>query len=89
MVPHSSILAWRIHGQRSLLGYVHGVANSWTQLTLSFTFSDKGVSALIELGAQSFQVETSKMGPKAVLLGGLWRLCYKHMVDKSLANHGN
>ena len=28
-----SILAWRIHGQRSLVGYiVHRVAESWTRL---------------------------------------------------------
>ena len=27
MVPHSSILAWRIHGQRSLVGC--GVDKSW------------------------------------------------------------
>ena len=37
------------HGQRSLVSYIHGVAKSWTQLTLSFTFPDKGVSVLIEL----------------------------------------
>ena len=33
MAAHSSILAWRIHGQRSLVGYtVQGVAKSQTQL---------------------------------------------------------
>ena len=31
MAAHSSILAWRIHGQRSLAGYtVHGVARAMT-----------------------------------------------------------
>ena len=30
MATHSSILAWRIHGQRSLEGYSHSVSNSWT-----------------------------------------------------------
>ena len=31
MATHSSILAWRSHGQRSLAGsIVHGVAKSWT-----------------------------------------------------------
>ena len=33
MATHSSILAWRIHGQRSLVGYNPGVAKSWTQLS--------------------------------------------------------
>ena len=29
MAPHSSILAWRTHGQRSLAGYTaHGVTES-------------------------------------------------------------
>ena len=33
MATHSSIVAWRIHGLRSLVGYtVHGVAKSQTQL---------------------------------------------------------
>ena len=26
MATHSSILAWKLHGQRSLVGYVHGDA---------------------------------------------------------------
>ena len=30
MATYSSILAWRIHGQRSLEGYSHSVKNSWT-----------------------------------------------------------
>ena len=33
MATHPSILAWRIHGQRSLVGYSPGVAKSWTQLS--------------------------------------------------------
>ena len=34
MAPHSSILAWEFHGQRSLTGYtVHRVAKSQTQLS--------------------------------------------------------
>ena len=42
MATHSSIIAWRIptpvllpgefHGQRSLVGFVHGVSKSQTQL---------------------------------------------------------
>ena len=32
MATHSSILAWRIHGQMSLLGYIHGVSKSRTRL---------------------------------------------------------
>ena len=30
MTTHSSILAWEIHGQRSLVGYGHGLAESDT-----------------------------------------------------------
>ena len=38
MAPHSSTLAGKSHGQRSLIGYtVHGVAKSWTRLS-DFTF---------------------------------------------------
>ena len=34
MATHSSILDWRIHGQRSLVGYiVHRVAKSRTRLS--------------------------------------------------------
>ena len=34
MATHSSILAWRIHGQRSLEEpLLHGVAKSWTGLS--------------------------------------------------------
>ena len=32
MAIHSSILAWESYGQRSLVGTVHRVTNSWTQL---------------------------------------------------------
>ena len=32
MATHSSILAWKSHGQRSLAGYSYGVAKSQTQL---------------------------------------------------------
>ena len=32
MATHSSILAWEIHGQRSLAAYSHGVAKSQTRL---------------------------------------------------------
>jgi len=39
MAPHSSTLAWKIQGQRSLVGCSHGVAKSWTQLSnFIFTF---------------------------------------------------
>ena len=35
MTVHSSILAWRIHGQRNLVGYiVHGVPKGQTQLSI-------------------------------------------------------
>ena len=38
MAPHSSTLAGKSHGQRSLIVYtVHGVAKSWTRLS-DFTF---------------------------------------------------
>ena len=33
MATHSSILAWRIHGQRSLVPTVHGVTEGQTQLS--------------------------------------------------------
>ena len=33
MATHSSILAWRIHGQRSLAGYSPLCHKSWTQLS--------------------------------------------------------
>ena len=33
MVTHSSVLAWRTQGQRSLAGYSHGHQKSWTQLS--------------------------------------------------------
>ena len=33
MATHSSILAWEIHGQRSLAAYSHGVAKSQTRLS--------------------------------------------------------
>ena len=32
MTTHSSILSWRIHGQRSLEGYSSGVVKSQTRL---------------------------------------------------------
>ena len=34
MAPHSSIFDWRIHGQRSLVGYSLWGQNSWTQLSI-------------------------------------------------------
>ena len=38
MATHSSILAWRIHGQRSLEEpLLHGVAKSWTGLMRQYT----------------------------------------------------
>ena len=43
MAAHSSILAWKIPGPRSLVGYiqsVHGVAKNWTRLS-DFTFTFK------------------------------------------------
>ena len=38
MAPHSSTLAWKIHGRRSLVAAVHGVAKSRTRLS-DFTFT--------------------------------------------------
>ena len=38
MATHSSILAWKIHGQRSLMGSGRGVARSQTPLSAN-TFS--------------------------------------------------
>ena len=38
MATHSSTLAWKIHGWRSLVAAVHGVAKSRTQLS-NFTFT--------------------------------------------------
>ena len=35
MATHSSILAWEIHGQRSLVGYGHGLAESDTNQQLN------------------------------------------------------
>ena len=37
MAAHSSILAWKIPGPRSLTSYSPWVANSWTRLS-DFTF---------------------------------------------------
>ena len=33
MATRSSVAAWRVHGQRSLVGYSHGVEKSQTRLT--------------------------------------------------------
>ena len=54
MATHSSLLAWEIHGRRSLAGYspwVHRVRNDWTQIYtqthtrfISFQFSHSVVS---------------------------------------------
>ena len=38
MAPHSSTLAWKIHGRRSLVAAVHGIAKSRTRLS-DFTFT--------------------------------------------------
>ena len=38
MTPHSSTLAWKSHGRRSLVGYSHEAAKSQTQLS-DFTFT--------------------------------------------------
>ena len=38
MAPHSSVLAWKILGWRSLVGSVHEVAKSRTRLS-NFTFT--------------------------------------------------
>ena len=38
MASHSRISAWEIHGQSSLAGTVHGVTESQTRLTNTFTF---------------------------------------------------
>ena len=38
VAPHCSTLAWESHGRRSLVGYVHGVSQSRTQLS-DFTFT--------------------------------------------------
>ena len=32
MATHSSILAWRIHGQSSLIAIIHAGEKSWTRL---------------------------------------------------------
>ena len=44
MATHSSILAWKSHGQRTLAGYVHGISKSQTRLKqlskLMFSCSD-------------------------------------------------
>ena len=50
MAPHSSILAWRSHGQRSLVGYSRwhckesDTTERLTLLTLFFRFGDVGLS---------------------------------------------
>ena len=36
---HSSILAWRIHGERSLASTVHETSKSGTQLSNTVTFT--------------------------------------------------
>ena len=36
MATHSSILAWKFHGQRGLAGYSPWVAKSWTSEQLTF-----------------------------------------------------
>ena len=33
MATHSSVLARKIHGQRSLVDCIHGVAKGWMQLS--------------------------------------------------------
>ena len=38
MASHSSTLAGKSHGRRSLVGSVHGVVKSWTRLS-DFTFT--------------------------------------------------
>ena len=38
IATHSSTLAWKIHGWRSLVGYSYGVAGSRTRLS-DFTFT--------------------------------------------------
>ena len=44
MAVHSSTVVWRIHGQRSLAGYVHGVAKRWTRLSdQHFSVRDIGI----------------------------------------------
>ena len=36
LATHSSILAWRIRGQKNLEGYTpHGASKSWTQLSMN------------------------------------------------------
>ena len=39
MAPHSSTLAWKSHGWRSLVGWVHGVEKSRTLLNIFSFFS--------------------------------------------------
>ena len=43
MATNSSILAWRIHGERSLVGIVYKVAKSQTQLS-DFVLTHKVLS---------------------------------------------
>ena len=68
------------HGQRSLVSYIHGVAKSWTQLTLSFTFPDKGVSVLIELWGPFLEFPRGNSGPQSCPFRGF--------VEGLLQTHG-
>ena len=39
ITTHASILAWESHGQRSLVGTVHGISKSRTQLSNDHMFT--------------------------------------------------
>ena len=41
ITTHASILAWESHGQRSLVGTVHGISKSRTQLSNDHMFTSK------------------------------------------------
>ena len=56
MATHSSILAWRIHGQRSLMGYSprgHKELDPTEELTLPLSFHD--IDFILKSKSQFFQ----------------------------------
>ena len=66
MATHSSIPAWRIHGQRSLVGTVHGVAKSDTTERLMNTAQPDYEGYLLSHSAsQSSRLMTVSPGPRA------------------------
>ena len=51
MAIHSSILAWRIHGQRSLAGYSPEGCKSWTRLSDYTTTTKNCINIVVLSGA--------------------------------------